>query len=65
MHILLLQQYKLCLSGIVEINFCLTFERYDLTNGVTSAPKIWYTTPTSNYIQDPTVESTKEAFKND
>ena len=30
-----------------EINFCINFECYDLTNGLTSSPKIWFGIPTS------------------
>ena len=35
MQLLLIAQTPLCLLGTAKINFCLHFECYDLTNGVT------------------------------
>ena len=40
MELLLIVRSPLCLLGNVKINFCHNFERYDLTNEVTSAPKL-------------------------
>ena len=63
MQLLLIIQIQLCLSGSAEINFCINFEQYDLTVGVTSTSQIWYNTSTSSWIQDRMVESTKKDFK--
>ena len=45
MQLLLLVQTPLCLLYSVGINFCPYFEGYDLTNGMTSTPKIWHNIP--------------------
>ena len=46
-------------------NFYMNFECYDLTNDITTTPYIWCNTPTSNQVQNPMVESTKNALKMD
>ena len=48
MQFLFIAQTQLCLLGSADINFYINFECCDLTNGVTSAPQIWYSTSISS-----------------
>ena len=65
MQLLLIAQSQLCLLGSVEINFYITFEHYDLTNGMTSTLKIWFNSLTNSEVQDLMVDSTKKPIKID
>ena len=47
MQLLLIAQTQLCLLESAEINFCIHFEHYDLTNGLALAPQIWKSTITN------------------
>ena len=65
MQLIFIAQTQLCLVGSGEINFCSNFEHHDLIDVVTATPQIWYNTPTTSEVQDPTFESTKNTLKID